>query len=155
MINKKYIVELTEAEDRAMNYIANTVQEWIDNVVKNRARQAIEIGACEYINIKPGRVGGITNSLKINEISEQAGIPVWIGGMLESALGVAICIELATLDNFTYPGDLFPSSRFYSNDLFEPYNEFKSPYLFDPIINLPTPNEKLLKKFTVKESHIT
>ena len=75
--------------------------------------------------------------------------------MLESALGVAICIELATLDNFTYPGDLFPSSRFYSNDLFEPYNEFKSPYLFDPISNLPKPNEKLLKKFTVKESHIT
>ena len=91
----------------------------------DRARQAIEIGACKYINIKPGRVGGITNSLKINEISEDAGIPVWIGGMLESALGVAICIELATLDNFTYPGDLFPSSRFYSNDLFEPYNEFK------------------------------
>jgi len=121
----------------------------------DRARQAIEIGACKYINIKPGRVGGITNSLKINEISEEAGIPVWIGGMLESALGVAICIELATLDNFTYPGDLFPSSRFYSNDLFEPYNEFKSPYLFDPIIKLPTPNEKLLKKFTVKESHIT
>ena len=120
----------------------------------DRARQAIEIGACEYINIKPGRVGGITNSLKINEISEDAGIPVWIGGMLESALGVAICIELATLDNFTYPGDLFPSSRFYRNDLFEPYNEFKSPYLFDPITDLPTPNEKLLKKFTVKESHI-
>ena len=120
----------------------------------DRARQAIEIGACEYINIKPGRVGGITNSLKINEISEQAGIPVWIGGMLESALGVAICIELATLANFTYPGDLFPSSRFYANDLFEPYNEFKSPYLFDPITNLPKPNEKLLKKFTVKEKHL-
>ena len=47
-------------------------------------------------------------------------MPVWVGGMLESALGGALCVEVATLPNFTYPGDLFPSSRFYTQDLSGP-----------------------------------
>ena len=119
-----------------------------------RARQAIEINACKFINIKPGRVGGLTNSLEINRLSEIAGIPVWVGGMLESALGASICIALATLDNFTYPGDLFPSERFYNVDLCSPENKFDSPYIFKPINKLPVPNEVLLKKYTVKSKVI-
>ena len=119
-----------------------------------RTRQAIEINACKYINIKPGRVGGLTNSLEINRLSENAGIPVWVGGMLESALGASICIALATLDNFTYPGDLFPSNRFYKDDLSKPENKFNSPYAFKPLDKLPIPNEYLLKKFTVKSKII-
>ena len=123
------------------------------NSVK-KAKQALEIEACKYINIKPGRVGGITNSLEINSLAEEKGIPTWIGGMLESALGVSICIALATLNNCTYPGDLFPSSRFYKNDLCDPNNNFKSPYIFEPSAKLPKPNKEFLQKYTVKETHL-
>ena len=115
-----------------------------------RAKQAIDIGACMYINIKPGRVGGLTNSIKINKLAEKAGIPVWVGGMLESSLGVSTCIALATLDNFTYPGDLFPSERFYKDDLCKPENKFDSPYIFKTLNKMPVPDDELLKKYTVK-----
>jgi O-succinylbenzoate synthase len=86
----------------------------------DRARQALAIGACRYINVKPGRVGGLTNALAIHELCSQHGIPCWVGGMLESSVGVAHCIALATLPNFTYPADIFASSRFYRQDLAEP-----------------------------------
>lgn len=81
------------------------------------AREAIELGSCRYINIKPGRVGGIANSLEINRLCKEAGIGNWIGGMLESSVGAGICIALATLDNMTYPSDIFPSSNFYAQEL--------------------------------------
>lgn len=85
-----------------------------------RARTAIELGSCRYMNIKPGRVGGLTPALAIHDLCRQAGIPCWVGGMLESAVGARICAALATLDNFTYPADIFPSRRFYAQDLAEP-----------------------------------
>ena len=119
-----------------------------------KARKAIEIDACKYINIKPGRVGGLTNSIKINKLAQKAGIPVWVGGMLESALGVSTCIALATLDNFTYPGDLFPSNRFYKDDLCKPENKFDSFYNFKPLNKLPKPDNHLLNKQTVKYKKI-
>ena len=119
-----------------------------------RARQAIELNACKYINIKPGRVGGLTNAIEINKLAENAGIPVWVGGMLESALGASTCIALATLNNFTYPGDLFPSERFYKDDLCKPENKFDSPYIFKPLKKMPAPDEVLLKKYTVKSKVI-
>jgi o-succinylbenzoate synthase len=81
------------------------------------AQEAIELGSCRYINIKPGRVGGIANSLTINRLCKEAGIGNWIGGMLESAVGAGICIALATLDNMTYPSDIFPTSNFYRQEL--------------------------------------
>lgn len=84
------------------------------------ARQAIELKACGWINIKPGRVGGITNALTINNLCQENNVPVWIGGMLESAIGAAHCTALATLPNVGYPSDIFPSSRFYQQDLAEP-----------------------------------
>ncbi len=115
-----------------------------------RARQAIELNACKYINIKPGRVGGLTNAIEINKLAENAGIPVWVGGMLESALGASTCIALATLNNFTYPGDLFPSERFYKDDLCKPENIFDSPFIFKPLNKMPVPDEVLLKKYTIK-----
>ena len=119
-----------------------------------RARQAIELNACKYINIKPGRVGGLTNAIEINKLAENAGIPVWVGGMLESALGASTCIALATLNNFTYPGDLFPSERFYKDDLCKPENIFDSPYIFKPLDKSPQPDKDLLKKYTVKSKVI-
>lgn len=86
----------------------------------DRARHAIELGSCRWVNIKPGRVGGLTNARAIHDCFRDAGIPCWVGGMLESALGQSFCTALATLENFTYPADIFPSSRFYHQDLADP-----------------------------------
>jgi O-succinylbenzoate synthase len=72
------------------------------------------------VNVKMARVGGLTASRAIQALCAEHGIPCWIGGMLESAIGGAICTELATLPNFTYPGDIFPSSYFYADDLGKP-----------------------------------
>ena len=82
--------------------------------------QAIALKSCRYVNVKPGRVGGLTNALAIHNRCQQAGIPCWVGGMLESAAGAGLCVALAMLDNFTYPADIFPSSRFYHEDLSAP-----------------------------------
>jgi O-succinylbenzoate synthase len=81
---------------------------------------AIRLGSCKVVNIKMARVGGLAASRDTQALCAQHGIPCWIGGMLESAVGGAICAELATLPNFTYAGDIFPSSYFYKNDLGKP-----------------------------------
>jgi len=81
---------------------------------------AIRLKSCRVVNIKMARVGGLTESREIQALCAQHDIPCWVGGMLESAIGGAICAELATLSNFTYPGDIFPSSYFYTNDLGKP-----------------------------------
>jgi o-succinylbenzoate synthase len=83
-------------------------------------RAAIRLGSCRVVNIKMARVGGLTASRDIQALCAEHGIPCWVGGMLESAIGGAICAELATLPNFTYPGDIFPSSYFYRNDIGKP-----------------------------------
>jgi O-succinylbenzoate synthase len=83
-------------------------------------RAAIRLGSCRVVNIKMARVGGLAASRDIQALCAEHGIPCWVGGMLESAIGGAICAELATLPNFTYPGDIFPSSYFYDNDLGKP-----------------------------------
>jgi O-succinylbenzoate synthase len=85
-----------------------------------RAAQAIELGSCRYVNIKPGRVGGLTSAVAIHDLCRRSGIPCWVGGMLESAVGSRLCVALAMLDNFTYPADIFPSERFYGDDLGRP-----------------------------------
>ena len=81
---------------------------------------AIQLGACRVVNIKMARVGGLAASRDIQALCAAHGIPCWVGGMLESAIGGAICAELATLPNFTYAADIFPSSYFYRNDLGKP-----------------------------------
>ena len=81
---------------------------------------ALRLGSCRYVNIKPGRVGGLANARAIHDLAEQNGIPAWVGGMLESGVGAGICVELASLNDFVYPNDLFPSERFYEQDLTEP-----------------------------------
>lgn len=86
----------------------------------DRARQAIDLGSCRWVNLKPGRVGGITSAVAIHNLCRSRGIPCWVGGMLESAVGASLCISLAMLDNFTYPADIFPTSRFYREDLSDP-----------------------------------
>jgi len=81
---------------------------------------AIRLGSCKVVNIKMARVGGLTASRAIQALCAEHDIPCWVGGMLESAVGGAICAELATLPNFTYAGDIFPSSYFYTNDVGKP-----------------------------------
>lgn len=84
------------------------------------ARKAMEMGSCRVINIKSGRVGGIVESKKIHDICQKNSLPVWCGGMLESGIGRAHNIHLATLPNFKFPHDLSASKRYYSEDLVEP-----------------------------------
>jgi O-succinylbenzoate synthase len=84
------------------------------------AEDAIAIGACRIINIKPGRVGGYAESIKVHDAAAAHGIPVWHGGMLESGIGRAHNIHLSTLPNFTLPGDIAASRRYYVPDLIEP-----------------------------------
>jgi o-succinylbenzoate synthase len=81
---------------------------------------AIRLQSCKVVNIKMARVGGLTASRDIQALCAQHGIPCWVGGMLESAIGGQICAELATLPNFTYAGDIFPSDYFYRNDVGKP-----------------------------------
>ncbi|GAA0419138.1 MAG: o-succinylbenzoate synthase [Bacillota bacterium] len=84
------------------------------------ARQAIELGSCKIINLKIGRVGGLTASKRIHDLCENAGIPLWCGGMLESGVGRAHNIAVAALANFTLPGDTASSSRYWEKDIIQP-----------------------------------
>jgi o-succinylbenzoate synthase len=84
------------------------------------ARDAIAAGACRIINIKPGRVGGHRESIALHDLCAAHGIPVWHGGMLESGIGRAHNIHLASLPNFSLPGDIAASKRYYDPDLIDP-----------------------------------
>ena len=84
------------------------------------AREAIASGACRIVNIKPGRVGGFTESIRLHDLCAQHGIPVWHGGMLESGIGRAANIHLSTLPNFSLPGDIAGSKRYFNPDLIDP-----------------------------------
>lgn len=81
------------------------------------ARYAIEMEACRVINIKAGRVGGLSQALAIHELCQAAGIPVWCGGMLETNIGRASNLALASLPGFTLPGDISASARYYRQDV--------------------------------------
>jgi o-succinylbenzoate synthase len=85
-----------------------------------QARAAIALGACKIINMKLGRVGGYTSARKIHELCQQNSIPVWCGGMLESGIGRAHNIALSSLPNFTLPGDVSASRRYWTEDIIEP-----------------------------------
>jgi O-succinylbenzoate synthase len=78
---------------------------------------AIELGACEIANIKPGRVGGYLEAIRIHDLCLDRGIPVWCGGMLETGIGRAANAALAALPGFTLPGDISASTRFYAQDI--------------------------------------
>ena len=85
-----------------------------------QAQAAIALGACKIINIKLGRVGGYTVSRQIHDLCQNHGMPVWCGGMLESGIGRAHNIALSTLPNFTLPGDVAASRRYFHPDIIEP-----------------------------------
>jgi o-succinylbenzoate synthase len=98
------------------------------------ARDAIEAGACRIINIKPGRLGGFAESMRVHDLCAAHGIPVWHGGMLESGIGRAHNIHLSTLPNFSLPGDVAASKRYFVPDLVEPPVEVAA----DGTIGVPT-----------------
>lgn len=87
---------------------------------EEQARAAVSLGACRIINMKMGRVGGFTPARRIHDLCQQNGIPVWCGGMLESGIGRAHNIALSTLPNFTLPGDVTASKRYWAEDIIDP-----------------------------------
>jgi len=84
------------------------------------ARWALDIGACRVINVKVGRVGGLTAARQIHDLCAGRGVPVWCGGMLESNVGRATNVAMAALPNFTLPGDISASARYYREDIAGP-----------------------------------
>ena len=84
------------------------------------ARAAIEIDACKIINMKLGRVGGHTAARRIHDLCQSKSVPVWCGGMLESGIGRAHNIAMSTLPNFTLPGDVSASRRYWTEDIIDP-----------------------------------
>ena len=116
------------------------------------ARKAIELGSTKIINIKIGRVGGLTESKKIHDYCMENDIPVWCGGMLESGIGRAHNVALTTLPNFILPGDTAGSSRYWEEDVITPEVVAEDGY-----ITVPTsygigyePNIEAMDRYTVE-----
>jgi O-succinylbenzoate synthase len=97
-------------------------------------RHAIELKACRIINVKVGRVGGLTNALKIHAMTQEAGIPLWSGGMLETGIGRATNLALASLPNFRLPNDISATDRYFKEDITRPFVLNKA----DSTITVPT-----------------
>jgi O-succinylbenzoate synthase len=117
------------------------------------ARQAIETNACKIINIKPGRVGGLTEAIAIHDYCKNVNVPVWCGGMLETNIGRAANLAVASLPGFILPGDISASERYYSEDIADPDFELNN----DSTIEVPdgpglgiVVREDSLRKFTLK-----
>lgn len=122
---------------------------------KAKARKAIQLKACRWVNIKLGRTGGITNALEINEICQSAGIPCWVGSMGDSAVGASHNIAFSTLSNIKYPCDIFPTKRFYEKDLGIPEMVHSAPSMFRAK-NVPgigsEPNPEMLSKESLNQA---
>ncbi|MCC7359410.1 MAG: o-succinylbenzoate synthase [Anaerolineales bacterium] len=84
------------------------------------ARWALELGACRIINIKPGRVGGLHEAVRIHDYCRERDVPVWMGGMLETGIGRAGNVAVASLPGFTLPGDISASARYFPEDVVDP-----------------------------------
>ena len=84
------------------------------------ARLALELESCRVVNVKPGRVGGFAEARAIHDLCREWHVPVWCGGMLESGIGRAHVVALATLPGFTLPGDISASNRYWERDLVQP-----------------------------------
>ncbi len=103
-------------------------------VSPEHARWALELNACRVINIKPSRVGGLTAARRIHDMAAEAGVPVWCGGMLETGIGRAANVALASLPNFTLPGDISASDRYFRRDV------VLNPFVLNPDSTLSVPD---------------
>lgn len=116
------------------------------------ARRALSIEACRIINIKPGRVGGVRESVRIHDLCLSQGVPVWMGGMFETGIGRALNVAVASLPGFSLPGDISASSKYFEEDIIE------SPFTLneDSTLTVPTSpglgiqvDTKRLDKYTI------
>ena len=100
----------------------------LDESIRNRrdALAAIAMESCRIINIKLGRVGGFSEAIRVHNVTAERGVPVWCGGMLESGIGRAHNIALSSLQNFSLPGDVSASSRYWAEDIVDPAIEVSS-----------------------------
>lgn len=126
-----------------------------ESIVNVRAAAfAIEAGACRIVNMKVGRVGGFSEALKIHDLCQAYKIPVWCGGMLETGIGRAHNIALSTLQNFSLPGDVSASKRYWKEDIIEPEVEV-SPQGMIAISDQPGTGYRvktdLIEKLTVRK----
>jgi O-succinylbenzoate synthase len=94
----------------------------LDESIRNRrdARAALELDSGRIINIKVGRVGGFTEAIAVHDVAQEFGVPVWCGGMLETGIGRAQNVALSSLPNFSLPGDVSASQRYWTEDIIEP-----------------------------------
>jgi len=120
------------------------------------AADAIALGACAIVNIKPGRVGGFLEARRIHDVCAANGVPVWCGGMLETGIGRAANLALASLPGFTLPADLSASDRYFRRDVTEPF------VLADGHLTVPTgpgigvtPNPEVLRALGAVTEAIT
>jgi O-succinylbenzoate synthase len=120
------------------------------------AADAISLGACRIINIKPGRVGGYLEATKIHDLAQAHGIAVWCGGMVETGLGRAANAALAALPGFTLPGDVSGSDRFFAEDITPPI------VMHDGYVDVPSgpglgvePDPEALERFTTALETLT
>jgi len=118
------------------------------------ARWALELGACRIINIKPGRVSGMAEAVRIHDYCRARSVPVWMGGMLETGIGRAANVAVASLPGFTLPGDISASARYYAEDI------IAQPFVLNPdsTLNVPTGpglgvevRQDLLAKVTLRQ----
>ncbi|HKI27628.1 MAG TPA: o-succinylbenzoate synthase [Candidatus Sulfotelmatobacter sp.] len=126
-----------------------------ESIVSARsAAFAVESGACRIINVKVGRVGGFSEAIKVHDISRANNVPNWCGGMLETGIGRAHNIALSTLSNFSLPGDVSASKRYWSEDIIEPEVEV-SPQGMIAVRNEPGRGYRvkpdLIEKLTVRK----
>jgi O-succinylbenzoate synthase len=131
----------------------------LDESIRNRrdALAAIDMESCKIINIKVGRVGGFSEAIAVHNVAEERGIPVWCGGMLETGIGRSHNIALSSLPNFSLPGDVSASSRYWEQDIIEPEVTVSS----KGEITVPTGvgrgyevNRERIEKLTVRRSTI-
>jgi O-succinylbenzoate synthase len=129
-----------------------------ESIVNARsAAIALETGACRIVNIKVGRVGGFSEAIRIHDICRAQKIPVWCGGMLESGIGRGHNIALSTLENFSLPGDVSASRRYWKEDIIDPEVQV-SPQGMIAISDQPGTGyrikEDLIEKLTVRKETV-
>ena len=117
------------------------------------ARKALDLESCRIINIKPGRVGGLLEAKRIHDLCHARGVPVWCGGMHEYGIGRAHNIALSALPNFSIPGDISASDKYYAEDLIDPLVTVEQGKICVPqTVGLGyTPNEERIARFTVNK----
>jgi len=126
-------------------------------ITPRHARYALEMEACKIINIKAGRVGGISQAVAIHDLCRLQGVPVWCGGMLETGVGRASNLALASLPGFILPGDISASNRYYAEDITNERFSLNS----DSTIDVPsgsglgvTLNTGAVNKYSLEELHL-